>query len=152
MEALQPFQVDCPAQEPMPLPYLRQTAKNGLDLALEVSMRSAGDDTLTTVSRTNFKTMYWTMAQQLCHHTVSGCNTQVGDLMGSGTISGATPDSFGSLLELTWNGQKPLTLANGLQRSFIADGDEVVMRGWCQGQGYKIGFGEVAGIVLAARD
>ncbi|HEX8957954.1 MAG TPA: fumarylacetoacetase [Burkholderiaceae bacterium] len=150
MEALQPFMVDSPVQEPEPLPYLRQSGKNGIDLELEVSLRPGDAAQPSTVCRTNFKTMYWTMAQQLAHHTVSGCNTQVGDLMGSGTISGSTPDSYGSLLELTWNGQKPLTLQGGAQRSFIADGDEISMTGWCRGRGYRVGFGSVTGVVLPA--
>ncbi|HEX7640878.1 MAG TPA: fumarylacetoacetase [Burkholderiaceae bacterium] len=150
MEALQPFMVDSPTQEPQPLPYLRQSGKNGIDLELEVSLRPGDAARPSTICHTNFKTMYWTMAQQLAHHTVSGCNTQVGDLMGSGTISGSTPDSYGSLLELTWNGQKPLTLQGGVQRSFIADGDEIAMTGWCQGNGYRVGFGSVTGVVLPA--
>ena len=150
MDALQPFMVDSPVQEPQPLPYLRQSGKNGVDLELEVSIKPGDAARHTGICRTNFKAMYWTMAQQLAHHTVSGCNTQVGDLMGSGTVSGSTPDSFGSLLELTWNGQRPLTLDGGAQRSFIADGDEVAMTGWCQGQGYRVGFGSVTGKVLPA--
>ena len=150
MEALQPFQVESPQQEPAPLPYLQQSGRNGVDIALEVSLRPAGVQETSTICRTNFKGMYWTMAQQLAHHTVSGCNTQVGDLMGSGTVSGPAPDSFGSLLELTWNGQKPLTLADGVQRTFIQDGDEVTMTGWCQGDGYRVGFGTVAGSIVAA--
>jgi fumarylacetoacetase len=150
MEALEPFRVTSPKQEPEPLPYLRQSAKNGVDIALEVSLRPNGAANASTISRTNFKDMYWTMAQQLAHHTVSGCNTQVGDLMGSGTVSGATSDSFGSLLELAWNGQKPLKLAGDVERSFIADGDEIIMTGWCQGNGYRIGFGEVSGVILPA--
>jgi len=150
MDALQPFMVESPAQEPQPLDYLRQSGKNGVDLELEVGLRAPDAAQATTICRTNFKAMYWTMAQQLAHHTVSGCNTQVGDLMGSGTVSGSTPDSYGSLLELTWNGQKPLTFEGGAQRSFIADGDEVVMTGWCQGDGYRVGFGTVAGKVLPA--
>lgn len=150
VEALQPFRVDSPKQEPQPLAYLQQSGKNGIDLALEVSLRPAGAARATTICRTNFKGMYWTMPQQLTHHTVSGCNTRVGDLMGSGTVSGATPDAFGSLLELTWNGQKPLTAAAGLHRAFLADGDEIVMTGWCQGLGYRVGFGEVSGVVLPA--
>ena len=95
--------------------------------------------------------MYWTMAQQLAHHTVSGCNVRVGDLMGSGTISGTTPDSYGSLLELTFNGKQPLELGNGVKRAFLEDGDEVIMTGWCQGDGYRVGFGEVRGEILPAR-
>lgn len=151
MEALEPFRVDSPAQEPQPLPYLQQNAKNGVDIELEVKLKPQGAQQANTICRTNFKHMYWTMAQQLAHHTISGCNTQVGDLMGSGTVSGSTPDSFGSLLELTWNGQKPLQLDGDVQRSFIADGDEIVMTGWCQANGYRIGFGEVSGVVLPAK-
>jgi fumarylacetoacetase len=150
MDALQAFRVDSPKQEPQPLPYLRQREKNGVDIALEVHLRPQGEPQASTIAKTNFKDMYWTMAQQLAHHTVSGCNTQVGDLMGSGTVSGSTPDSFGSLLELTWNGQKPLKLNGGVERTFIADGDEIIMSGWCQGDGYRVGFGEVAGVVLPA--
>jgi fumarylacetoacetase len=95
--------------------------------------------------------MYWTMAQQLAHHTVSGCNTRVGDLMGSGTISGPTPDSFGSLLELTGNGARPLPLEGEGTRAFIVDGDELTLAGWCQGDGYRVGFGTCVGKILPAR-
>jgi fumarylacetoacetase len=94
--------------------------------------------------------MYWTMAQQLAHHTVSGCNTRVGDLMGSGTISGPTAGSCGSLLESTWNGQRPLTLASGAQRRFVEDGDTLMLRGWCEGDGYRVGFGSCTGTILPA--
>jgi fumarylacetoacetase len=94
--------------------------------------------------------MYWSMAQQLAHHTVSGCNTRVGDLMASGTVSGPTVDSYGSLLELTWNGQRPLALPSGVSRTFLEDGDEVAMTGWCDGDGFRVGFGEVAGRILPA--
>jgi fumarylacetoacetase len=94
--------------------------------------------------------MYWTMAQQLAHHTVSGCNTRVGDLMGSGTISGPTRDSLGSLLEATLNGREPLTLQTGEQRTFIEDGDQLTLHGWCQGAGYRVGFGTCAGVILPA--
>lgn len=151
MEALEPFRVEGPQQEPQPLPYLRQGPREGFDIHLEVDLSTNESDKATTICKTNFRDMYWSMAQQLAHHTVSGCNTQVGDLMGSGTISGAAPDSFGSMLELTWNGQKPLTLADGSTRSFLQDGDTVTMRGWCQGQGYRVGFGTVSGKILPAR-
>src|SRR5207253_9618273 len=99
LEALEPFRRDNPVQTPEPLPYLRQQARNAYDIALEVALRPAGGARAETISRTNFRAMYWTMAQQLAHHTVSGCNVRVGDLMGSGTISGTTPDAYGSLLE-----------------------------------------------------
>jgi fumarylacetoacetase len=151
MDALEPFRVGSPVQEPRPLPYLQQQGRNGYDIALEVALRPGQAAQATTICRTNFRTMYWTMTQQLAHHTASGCNTQIGDLMGSGTISGSAPDSFGSLLELTWNGQRPLVLDDGSQRSFVQDGDEVVMSGWCQGEGYRIGFGQVRGTVQPAR-
>ncbi len=151
MDALEPFRVASPLQQPEPLPYLKQDGKNGYDITLEVSLKTAQSTTPQTICRTNFKTMYWTMVQQLAHHTVSGCNTRIGDLMGSGTISGSTPGSYGSLLELTWNGKNPLVLADGSQRTFIQDGDEVAMTGWCQGDGYRVGFGAVSGKVMPAR-
>src|SRR4051794_23175331 len=147
LDALEPFRVAGPAQNPEPLPYLRQDDKASVDLHLEVTLRPEGTPEPTTVCRTNFRHMYWSMAQQLAHHTVSGCNTRVGDLMGSGTISGPEPDSFGSLLGLTWNGQKPLALSGGGERSFLEDGDDVIITGWCQGDGYRVGFGEVTGRV-----
>ena len=149
MDALEPFRVAGPAQDPAPLPYLAQAGAQAFDIRLEVALAPAGSAT-TTLCRTNFRYLYWSMAQQLAQHTISGCNTRVGDLMGSGTISGATPDSWGSLLELAWNGTKPIALANGARRSFLEDGDEVVMTGWCQGEGYRVGFGEVRGTVLPA--
>jgi fumarylacetoacetase len=117
-----------------------------------VDLQGAGESEANTIARTNFKYMYWTMAQQLAHHTSSGCNVRVGDLMGSGTISGPTPDSCGSLLESTWNGERPLTLASGRQRAFIEDGDELVLRGWCQGDGYRVGFGSCSGRIVPASE
>jgi fumarylacetoacetase len=152
MDALTPFFVEGPIQEPEPLPYLQQSGAQGVDIALEVSLQPQAASQATTISRTNFKTMYWSMAQQLAHHTVSGCNVNVGDVMGSGTVSGSTPDSYGSLLELSWNGQRPLLLEDGKStRSFLEDGDEVSMRGWCQGKGYRVGFGEVKGRISASK-
>ncbi len=151
LEALAPFRAEGPSQEPEPLAYLRQTGRHAFDIELEVRLQAQGDQQATTICRTNFRHLYWSMAQQLAHHTVGGCDTRVGDLMGSGTISGPTPDSFGSLLELSWNGQKPLALSSGKSRAFLADGDEVVITGWCRGEGYRVGFGEVRGRVLPAR-
>ncbi|VVD97523.1 fumarylacetoacetase [Pandoraea cepalis] len=151
MEALEPFRVAGPEQNPPPVSYLQQHGKHAFDIALEVLMQADGDAQATSICRTNFRHMYWSMAQQFAHHTVSGCNVRVGDLMGSGTISGPTPDSFGSLLELTWNGQNPITLASGAKRTYIEDGDTVVMTGWCQGDGYRVGFGEVSGRILPAK-
>ncbi|MEM5427786.1 fumarylacetoacetase [Cupriavidus oxalaticus] len=151
MDALEPFRRDNPEQSPQPLPYLQQQDKNAYDIALEVSLQPEGAPAPSTICRTNFKAMYWTMAQQLAHHTVSGCNVRVGDLMGSGTISGTTPDSYGSMLEITRNGAEPVTLADGSQRGFLQDGDSVIMTGYCQGDGYRVGFGTVAGKILPAR-
>jgi len=150
LEALEPFRVASPAQEPEPLAYLRQVGRNAFDIWLEATVQPEGSAAPTTLCRTNFKYLYWTMVQQLAHHTVSGCNTRVGDLMASGTISGATPDSYGSLLELTWNGQRPLTLADGKTRTFLEDGDELAIRGWAEKDGIRIGFGSVRGRVLPA--
>ena len=150
LEALEPFRVAGPAQEPEPLDYLRLPGPHAFDIRLEVTLRPDGGATATTICRTNFRHLYWSMAQQLAHHTSGGCNTRVGDLMGSGTISGPTPDSFGSLLELTWNGKNPLPLAGGGTRTFLEDGDEIAITGWCQGAGYRVGFGDVRGTILPA--
>ena len=153
MDALEPFRVAGPVQDPEPLPYLRQQGAHSFDISLSVDLQPQDAAEPTTICRTSYRAMYWSMAQQLAHHTVSGCNVCVGDLMASGTISGSTPDSFGSLLELSWNGQRPLTLADGkTQRSFLEDGDSVTMRGWCQGETYRIGFGAVQGHVLPANN
>ncbi|WP_455287921.1 fumarylacetoacetase [Cupriavidus necator] len=151
MEALEPFRRDNPEQSPQPLQYLQQQGQNAYDIALEVALQPQGASAPSTICRTNFKAMYWTMAQQLAHHTVSGCNVRVGDLMGSGTISGTTPDSYGSLLEMTRNGAEPVTLADGSRRGFLEDGDDVIMTGFCQGEGYRVGFGSVSGKILPAR-
>ncbi|MFM0483823.1 fumarylacetoacetase [Paraburkholderia strydomiana] len=151
LDALEPFRVAHPVQEPQPLAYLRHDGEHAFDIALEVTLRPQGAKQATTIARTNFKYMYWTMAQQLAHHTVGGCNTRVGDLMGSGTISGPTEDSYGSLLELTWNGKKPLELNEGGTRSFIEDGDELTLSGWCQADGYRVGFGTCVGEILPAK-
>lgn len=151
LDALEPFRVAQPEQTPEPLSYLRHAGSHAFDIALEVRLRPEGAATASTIARTNFKYMYWTMAQQLAHHTVSGCNTRVGDLMGSGTISGPTPDSCGSLLESTWNGARPLVLEGGETRTFIVDGDELTLAGWCQGDGYRVGFGTCVGKIQPAR-
>jgi fumarylacetoacetase len=150
LEALEPFRVEGPVQDPAPLPYLQTSGPQAYDITLEAALVPPGKPAA-TIARTNFRTMYWNIAQQLAHHTVSGCNTRVGDLMGSGTISGATPDSFGSLLELTWNGTRPLRLPDGSQRTFLEDDDELILSGWAQAKDYRVGFGEVRGKIVAAR-
>ncbi|PJJ60203.1 fumarylacetoacetase [Hymenobacter chitinivorans] len=149
LDALEPFRTAGPVQEPEPLLYLRQVDQHNFDLNLEVGIQPAGAPE-TTVCRSNFRYMYWSMAQQLTHQASNGCNLQVGDLYASGTISGHTPDSFGSMLELAWKGTKPLPLTDGSERKFIQDGDTVTMRGFAEKDGVRIGFGEVRGTVLPA--
>jgi len=150
MEALEPFRAQGPKQEdPSPLPYLKdEHSKAGYDIQLEASIQTPKMSAPQTISRTNFKYMYWTMKQQLVHHTVTGCNMLPGDLLGSGTISGPTPDSYGSLLEITWRGSKPLQLETGEERKFLQDGDTLMLSGYSQGDGYRIGFGSCVGTVL----
>ncbi|RZG67737.1 fumarylacetoacetase [Acinetobacter bouvetii] len=151
LEALEPFKTHSPVQEPQPLAYLCEDhSSNSYDINLSVEIQADGADQADVISETNFKYMYWSMAQQLTHHTIAGCNVQVGDLMGSGTISGSTPNSYGSLLEITWNATKPLTLSNGEERSFIQDGDTLILKGFCEKGGLRIGFGEVTGKVRPA--
>ncbi|MDA0776538.1 MAG: fumarylacetoacetase [Proteobacteria bacterium] len=153
LEALEPFKTSSPEQEPKPLAYLREdNSSNSYDIHLSVEIQPENNDQSNVICKTNFKYMYWSMAQQLTHHTIAGCNLQVGDLMGSGTISGPTPDSYGSLLEITWNATKPLTLSNGEQRNFIQDGDTVIMKGYCEKDDLRLGFGEVSGKILPAVD
>jgi fumarylacetoacetase len=150
LDALEPFRVETPKQEPEVLSYLKFEGKKSYDIQLEVLIKPENGEE-TTVSRSNFKYMYWNMAQQLAHHTVNGCNIRCGDLMGSGTISGPTEDSYGSMLELAWKGTKPLKMKDGSERKFIQDLDTVIMRGHCEKDGVRIGFGEVATKVLPAK-
>jgi fumarylacetoacetase len=150
-EALAPFRVPGPTQEPAPLPYLTQVQPNNYDLELEVWLRAGPMQHAARICRTNFRYMYWSSVQQLMHHASSGCAMNVGDLLGSGTISGPEKHQRGSLLELGWNGAEPVELGDGVSRSFLEDGDSLAMRGWCQGDGYRIGFGEVEGTILPAQ-
>lgn len=149
MDALEPFRVAGPEQHPHVLPYLSYEGNKNFDIRLEVLIQPDGSEP-TTVCRSNFKYMYWNVNQQLAHHTVNGCNIQVGDLYASGTISGPSPGSYGSMLELSWNGQKPLKMPNGSERKFIEDGDTVIMRGLAEKDGVRIGFGECKGKILPA--
>lgn len=149
-EALEPFRVQGPTQDPAPLEYLSQTKGQNYDVQLAVDLKTETMAKPTGISRTNFKYMYWSSVQQLVHHASSGCAMNVGDLLGSGTISGPEKSERGSLLELSWGGAEPLDLGEGVQRSFLEDGDSLIMRGWCQGDGYRIGFGEVEGTILPA--
>ncbi|MBL7778817.1 MAG: fumarylacetoacetase [Chitinophagales bacterium] len=149
LEALEPFRVETPMQEPEVLPYLKFEGKKNFDINLEVEIIPKNGKGK-VVSRSNFKYMYWNMAQQLAHHTVNGCNICVGDLYASGTISGPTPDSYGSMLEISWQGKKPIQMPDGTERKFILDNDTVTMRGWCEKDGVRIGFGECSGKILPA--
>jgi len=151
LDALEPFRVANPIQDHEPLPYLRIDGKKSYDIKLQVGIQPEGGEE-TVVANSNFKYMYWTMVQQLAHHTVNGCNVRSGDMMGSGTISGPTKDSYGSMLELTWRGQNPLTLKDGTTRKFINDNDTVIMRAHCENSEVRIGFGECIGKVLPATE
>jgi fumarylacetoacetase len=149
-EALEPFRVHGPAQHPTPLPYLRQAGANNYDLVLDVDLRTPQMNEPQHICRTNFKYMYWSSVQQLVHHASSGCAMNVGDLLGSGTISGPEKHQRGSLLEISWNGTEPIELPGGEKRTFLEDGDSLTMRGWCQGEGFRVGFGEVEGTIVPA--
>lgn len=149
LEALEPFRTKGYKQEPKVLPYLEYSGERNLDINLEVYLQPEGGDENKIIT-SNYKYMYWTMEQQLAHHTVNGCNINVGDMMASGTISGPQPHEFGSLLELTWRGTKPLKLSDGSERKFVNDNDTIVIRGYCKNEKLRIGFGECRAKLLPA--
>jgi len=149
LDALEPFRVKGPKQDPEPFPYLQQNGDKSFDIHLSAIIKPE-NGTENIVTNSNFKYMYWSMAQQLTHHTINGCNVRTGDMMGSGTISGPTRDSYGSMLELTWRGANPITLNDGTKRKFINDNDTVIMRGFCQNDKVRIGFGDCASKLLPA--
>ena len=150
LEALEPFRTASPKQEPEVLDYLKFEGDKNFDINLEVYLQPEnGEENL--ICESNYKYMYWNMTQQLAHHTINGCNVEVGDLYASGTISGSEPNSFGSMLELTWRGQNPLKLSDGSERKFIEDHDTIIMRGFSEKDGIRVGFGEVRGKVLPAK-
>jgi fumarylacetoacetase len=151
LDALEPFRTAGPPQDPPPLEYLQSPGDCAYDIQLEVSLQTSTGPEPTRITASNFRYMYWNVCQQVAHHTVNGCNLQPGDLLGSGTISGPTPESRGCLLELTWGGRNAVKLSGGETRRFLQDGDRITMSGWCQGDGYRIGFGEVTGKLLPAR-
>ena len=151
LDALQPFKVESPKMEKPVLPYLQSTGKKSYDIHLEVYLQPENAEAQ-KICTSNFKYMYWNMSQQLAHHTINGCNVNSGDMMGSGTISGPTPDSYGSMLELTWRGQNPLKMNDGSERKFINDNDSVIMKGYCKKDGIRIGFGECKSKLLPAID
>lgn len=148
MDALDPFRVAGPVQNPEVLPYLQYSGDKNYDIHLEVLIQPENASEATQVSHSNHKYLYWNMAQQLAHHTINGCNLNVGDMMASGTISGPTPDSYGSMLEIAWKGTKPVQMADGTERKFILDGDTVIIKGFCEKEGLRIGFGEVKTKIL----
>lgn len=150
LDALEPFRVSGPPQDPPPLPYLRSPGEWAFDIHLEVWLQTARMDRPQRISATNSKYLYWNVCQQVAHHTINGCNLQPGDLLATGTISGPSPDSLGSLLELAWKGTRPLTLPGGETRTALQDGDRLTLTGWCQGPGYRVGLGEVTARVLPA--
>jgi len=150
LDALEPFRKPLPKQDPEPLPYLRAKNDFNIDIHLEAQLQTAKMDAPHVITRTNFQNLYWSISQQLAHHTVGGCNLQPGDLLASGTISGPTEESRGCMLELTWRGANPLKLPNGEERKWLEDGDRLSITGWCQGDGYRVGFGEVSGRIVAS--
>jgi len=149
LEALEPYRVEGYKQEPKVLPYLEYTGNKNIDIHLEVYIKPENAQE-TRVCKSNYRYMYWTMEQQLAHHTVNGCNINIGDMMASGTISGPTPDSFGSMLEITWRGTKPVKMTDGTERKFINDNDTVTVKGYCDKNGLRIGFGDCSATVLPA--
>ncbi len=150
MEALAPFHVPAPTQDPSPLAYLSAPDRRTYDIHLEVFLQGETMSQAKRICASNFRYLYWTLAQQVAHHTVNGCNLRTGDLLASGTISGPTPDSYGSLLELSWRGTRPVNVGDAT-RTFLLDGDRVTMTAWCQGDGYRIGFGSVTAQILPAK-
>ncbi|WP_068598470.1 fumarylacetoacetase [Vaginella massiliensis] len=150
LEALEPFRTASPQQDPEVLDYLKVDGEKNYDINLEVYLQPENDQA-NLICESNFKFMYWNMCQQLAHHTVNGCNLEVGDLYASGTISGSSPNSFGSMLELTWRGQNPLKLSNGEERKFIEDNDTITMKAFAEKDGVRVGFGEVTGKILPAK-
>lgn len=150
LDALEAFRKPLPSQDPEPLPYLRAANDSTYDIQLEASLQTASMDSPLVITRTNFHNLYWSIAQQFAHHTCNGCNLQPGDLLASGTISGPAEESRGCMLELTWRGANPLKLPNGETRKWLEDGDLLTITGWAQGDGFRVGFGEVSGRVVPA--
>lgn len=148
LEAMLPFQVKKPEQHPVPLPYLLGRSRLFFHVQLEVALQPQGETQQEVICQTNYEHLYWHVGQHIAHHTISGCNLCIGDLLASGTISGTEPGSYGSMLELSWNGKAPLHLQSGQQRTFLADGDTVVMRGHAGQGNHRVGFGEVSGQIL----
>lgn len=152
LDALEPFRCPGPKQDPAPLSYLATKGGHAFDIQLEVTLQGDQMSDPAVLCQTNVRYLYWSMAQQLAHHTMNGCDVRPGDLLASGTISGSSPNSYGSMLELCWRGERPLKMPNGEERKFIKDGDRITMKGSCQGNGFRVGFGSVTGKILPARE
>ncbi|WP_231638372.1 fumarylacetoacetase [Rubeoparvulum massiliense] len=150
LEALEHFRVQGPVQDPEPLEYLQQGQPGSFHIQLEVHLRSKAMNHAKPISATNYRYLYWSIAQQIAHHTIGGCNLNPGDLLASGTISGPEKETRGSMLELTWRGDEPIHINEEETREWLEDGDELILTGWCQGEGYRVGFGEVVGIIEPA--
>jgi fumarylacetoacetase len=150
LEALEPFRKPLPPQDPAPAAYLRTANDFTFDICFEARLQTAKMNAPHVITRTNFRNLYWSISQQLAHHTVGGCNLQPGDLLASGTISGPTEESRGCMLELTWRGANPLKLPGGETRKWLEDGDTLSIAGWCEGDGYRVGFGEVSGRIVGS--
>jgi fumarylacetoacetase len=148
LEALEPFRKPLPVQDPEPLAYLRAKGDFTFDIRLQAKLRTASMDSAQVITQTNFQNLYWSISQQLAHHTVNGCNLQSGDLLASGTISGPTEESRGCMLELTWRGANPLKMRSGEMRKWLEDGDTLTVTGCCEGEDYRVGFGEVTGQII----
>lgn len=150
LEALEPFRTKGYTQEPKVLPYLEYKGDRNLDIKLDVFLKPQNGEE-NKICSSNYKYMYWTMEQQLAHHTINGCNINVGDMMASGTISGPDPSEYGSMMELTWRGTKPITLKDGTERKFVNDNDTIIIRGYCEKEGKRVGFGECVATLLPAK-
>jgi fumarylacetoacetase len=150
LEALEPFRVEAEIQNPTVLPYLQEKKRLNFDIKLEVVLQAQDSEEM-IISESNFKNMYWTVAQQIAHHTVNGCNLNIGDLLGSGTISGNEPNSFGSLLEISWGGKNPIIMPNGAERRFLEDYDTVIIKGFAEKDGIRVDFGELRTTILPTK-
>lgn len=150
MDALEPFRCAAPVQDPPVLSYLQETDRHVYDISLEVSLQPQASLEPTVIAQSNLKHLYWTMPQMVAHHTLGGCNLQPGDLLGTGTISCGAEKGVGSLLEASWSGTRTVDLKDGQHRTFLEDGDTVALTGYCQGDGYRVGFGKCSGMILPA--
>lgn len=150
LDALEGYRVAGPVQDPPVFPYLKSSGDKNIDIKLEVAIQPE-NAVETVVCNSNYKYMYWNMSQQLAHQTVNGCNVNAGDIYASGTISGPTPDSYGSMLELSWQGTKPIPMKDGSERKFIQDHDTIIMRAYCEKEGRRVGFGESICKILPAK-